>query len=266
MSQADTEWEELALGVERFGAVMRLTFNRPGAMNSYSPGLVRALNDALEWIEVDRSVRAVIVTGSGRAFCCGADLKFLAAHDPDSPEVINFLRELNRFIDNLDALDRPVIGVVNGLTMGGGLETLLCCDIVLAGADVTIRDPHITIGAIHGAGGSQRLVRTVGLQRALDLVLSARTLTAAEAAAWGIVTRVSDPQTLQDNAMALAQEIAARDPVVASELKRLVRLSLKSGLETGLTAERAAYRVAARMPAFKAAVADFAYRTTERKT
>ncbi|MCL4188075.1 MAG: enoyl-CoA hydratase/isomerase family protein [Rhodobacteraceae bacterium] len=265
MAGTSTDWEAPGLRVERLDAVVRLTIDRPGAMNAFSPGLVRALNAALAAIADDCGVRAVIVTGAGRAFCCGADLKFLAAHGPDSPETVAFLRELNRFIDDLDTLDRPVIGVANGLVMGGGLETLLCCDIVMAGADVTIRDPHITIGAIHGAGGSQRLARCVGLQRALDLVLSARSLTAAEAALWGIVTRVSHPSALQDDALALAQEIAARDPAVASGLKRLVRLSLRADLTAGLTAERAAYRAAARMPAFATAMAGFASRSA-RKT
>lgn len=261
MLDQDRNWSAPGLRLDRFGAIARLTLDRPEAMNAFSPGLVRALNDAMAEIAVDPEIRVLVLTGSGRAFCCGADLKFLAAHDADSPETLAFLRELNRFIDDLDAFDRPVIGVANGICMGGGIETLLCCDIIMAGRDVTFRDPHITIGAIHGAGGSQRLVRAVGLQRALDIVLSARTLTAQEAEAFGLVTRISEPEHLQDDAMALAAEIAAHDGAVATGLKRLVRLSTKVDLVEGLALERIAFRDAARKPAFTAAMTRFARRS-----
>ena len=254
-------WDAPGLRVERHGPVTRFVLERPEAMNALSPGLVRALNRALDEFATDLSTRVLIVTGTGRAFCCGADLKFFAAHQPDSPEVLSFLRELNRFVDALDDLDRPVIGVANGRTMGGGLEILLTCDIVLAADHVTITDPHITIAAIHGAGGSQRLVRSVGLQRALDLVLTARSLSAQEAADWGLVSRVVPAAELDTAAMALAEEIAGRDGSVTQGLKRLVRLSTSAGLGHGLAAERVAFVEAARRPRFVQAMRDFAKRS-----
>ena len=254
-------WDAPGLRLERHGPVTRFVLQRPEAMNALSPGLVRALNRALDEFATDPSTRVLIVTGAGPAFCCGADIKFLAAHELDSPEVLSFLRELNRFVDALDDLDRPVIGVANGRAMGGGLEILLTCDIVLAADHVTITDPHIRIAAIHGAGGSQRLVRTVGLQRALDLVLTARSLSAQEAADWGLVSRVVPAAELDTAAMTLAEEIAERDGPVTQALKRLVRLSTSAGLGQGLAAERAAFAEAARRPPFVEAMRAFAKRT-----
>ena len=254
-------WDAPGLRVERNGPIARFVLERPEAMNALSPGLVRALNRALDEFATDPSMRVLVLTGTGRAFCCGADLKFFAAHRPDSAEIVSFLRELNRFVDALDNLDRPVIGAANGRTMGGGLELLLTCDLVLAADHVTISDPHITIAAIHGAGGSQRLVRSVGLQRALDLVLTARSLSAQEAADWGLVSRVVPKAELDTAAAALAEEIAERDDSVTKGLKRLVRLSTSAGLDHGLAAEREAFAEAARRPPFVEAMQTFAKRT-----
>jgi enoyl-CoA hydratase/carnithine racemase len=250
------------LKVERLGAVTRFTLDRPHAMNSYSSELVDALNHALDEMAIDPDQRVLIVAGSGKAFCCGADLKYMAAIEGDARAMASFLRRLNRFIDALDDLDKPVIAQVNGLALGGGLETMLACDIIVAADTASIADPHITIDAVHGAGGSQRLVRAVGLMRALDLALTARPLTAAEAQAWGIVSRVVPQQELAQTTLALAQAIAARDALVTRDIKRLVRLSMSASRETGLASEHHAFLDAAARPGFVSAMARFANRKT----
>ena len=252
------DWDEPGLKVEDHGPITRLILSRPHAMNAYSPGLVRALNQALDAFVCDARKRVLVVSGSGRAFCCGADLKFLAAHPGDGPQVRDFLLGLNRFIDALDGLDRPVIASVNGPAMGGGLETMLVCDIVVAAQNATISDPHITIAAVHGAGGSQRLARSVGMQRALDLVLTARRLSAREAADWGLIARVVADADLEEETLSLARTLAARDGEVACALKRLVRLSMSASLNEGLACEREAYRAASLRPPFQEAMAAFA--------
>lgn len=252
------DWNRSGLEIEDHGPVTRFVLSRPHAMNSYSPGLAKALNEALDAFACDGEKRVLLITGSGRAFCCGADLKFLAAHRADSTEVRAFLRDLNRFIDGLDDLDRPVIASVNGLAMGGGLETMLACDLVVACESAKISDPHIKINAIHGAGGSQRLVRSVGLQRALDLVLTARELSAHEAAAWGLVSRVVPDDRLAEESLALARELAACDFEIVSGLKRLVRLSASAALNHGLAVEREAFMRGALQPPFAEAMSAFA--------
>ena len=141
---------------------------------------------------------------------------------------------------------------------------MLACDIVIAAAGTVIVDPHITISAIHGAGGSQRLTRSIGLQRALDLVLTARRLSAEEAGAWGLVSRVVPPGTVAAEAMALAEALAQRDPATARKLKRLVKLSVSTGLDSGLAAEREAFAEGARSPAFHDALEAFTTRSAER--
>ncbi|MCC7347453.1 MAG: enoyl-CoA hydratase/isomerase family protein [Variibacter sp.] len=263
MSRA-AEVAEPGIRVERQGPVTRIVFDRPHAMNAFTPGMVRALNGALDEFVADPGNRVLVLTGSGRAFCCGADLKFLAAA---RGEALNrFLRELNRFIDGLDNLDRPVIAAVNGTAMGGGLETMLACDLVLAAEDIVIADPHITVSAIHGAGGSQRLVRSIGLQRALDLVLTARHLTAAEAAAWGLVSRVVAAESLESETIRLAHDLARRDDATVRELKRLVRLSAAASLDVGLAAERQAFQECVARPAFAEAMGRFAAGGRKRPT
>jgi enoyl-CoA hydratase/carnithine racemase len=253
------------LRIERAGAVTRFIFDRPHAMNSYSPVLVDALNEALDAMAVDPEQRVLIIAGSGRAFCCGADLKYMASIEGDAIAMATFLRRLNRFIDALDDLEKPVIAEVNGLALGGGLETMLACDFCIAADTARIADPHITIDAIHGAGGSQRLVRTIGLQRALDMVLTARPLSAEEARQWGLVSRVVPEAELPDATLAIASTLAARDPLVVRDLKRLVRMSVLATRDAGLASERHAFLDAAARPGFISAMARFANRNASQQ-
>ncbi len=229
------------LRVERDGAVVRLTLNRPQAMNTYTPGLVRALTDAVAAVHDDRSVSVVVLAAAGRAFCTGADFRYMDAHRDDPAAIARFNRDLNHALTRLAHLPQPVIGQVHGHALGGGLETMLVCDLVVAAEDAVIGDPHVEINFIHGAGGSQRLPRRVGLPLALDLVLTGRRLTAREAQAMGLVTRVVPTEELTAAVDELARNMAARDPQTLRELKRLIHTATRVDLSTGLAMEEEAF-------------------------
>ncbi len=229
------------LRVERDGAVVRLTLNRPQAMNTYTPGLVRALADAAAAIHDDRSVSVVVLAAAGRAFCTGADFRYMDAHRDDPAAIARFNRDLNHALTRLAHLPQPVIGQVHGYALGGGLETMLVCDLIVAAEDAVIGDPHVEINFIHGAGGSQRLPRKVGLPQALDLVLTGRRLSAREAQAMGLVTRVVPAEELAAAVDELARTMADRDPQTLRELKRLVHTAMRVDLSVGLTMEEDAF-------------------------
>ncbi len=152
-----------ALTKESVGATVWLRLQRPAAMNAISPGMLTELNLALDEIESDESVRVVVLTGTGRAFCAGADLKSIAnaAGEVDPGQVIEFVAYAGRTIERLAALDQPVIAGVNGLALAGGLELLLASDIVVASSAARIGDAHANYGLTPGAGGSVRLARVV---------------------------------------------------------------------------------------------------------
>lgn len=248
MSGPDTRGPEGELRFGRDGAVVRLTLNRPQAMNTYTPGLVRALTKAAAEIHDDRSVAVVVLAAAGRAFCTGADFRYMDAHRDDPAAIAGFNRDLNHALTRIAQLPQPVIGQVQGHALGGGLETMLVCDLVVAAEDAVIGDPHVEINFIHGAGGSQRLPRRVGLPLALDLVLTGRRLTAREAQAIGLVTRVAPAAELAATVDALARGMAGRDPQTLRELKRLVHTAMRVDLSVGLALEEEAFVTHATRP------------------
>ncbi|WP_431854282.1 enoyl-CoA hydratase/isomerase family protein [Azospirillum sp.] len=248
MSGPDSRGPQGELRVGRDGAVVRLTLNRPQAMNTYTPELARALADAAAEIHDDRSVSVVVLAAAGRAFCTGADFRYMDAHRNDPAAIARFNRDLNHALTRIAQLPQPVIGQVHGHALGGGLETMLVCDLVVAAEDAVIGDPHVEVNFIHGAGGSQRLPRRVGLPLALDLVLTGRRLTAREAQAMGLVTRVVPAGDLTATVDALARTMAGRDPQTLRELKRLVHTAMRVDLSVGLALEEEAFVAHATRP------------------
>jgi enoyl-CoA hydratase len=226
---------------QRSGGVLRLTFNRPDAMNAYSPRMVEELEQALAAGRDDPTLKVVVLAGQGRAYCCGADLKFLYETRRDLPRIGAFLRRLNALLSSLRRLPQIVVAEVNGLALGGGLETILACDLAVAAAGAVLSDQHINRDFMPGGGSSQRLPRLLGARRALDLLLTGRRLDAAEALALGILNRVVPDQALRAEVDAMATAMAGHSAAVLAGMKRLVHQGLETDLDSGIELEMAAF-------------------------
>jgi len=231
-----------SIGLERRGPVAWLTLRRPAAMNSLDGGMVAALTAALKEIEADSASRVVVVTGEGRAFCAGGDLKAVKARAGDSdPEAAadRFIADVQALMLRLERFPRPTIACVNGLAVGGGLELLLCCDLVIARRGAKIGDGHANFGLLPGGGGSARLPRRIGAARAKLLMFTGDMLPAEELLAWGLVDRVAEPEALEEAVQAVAEKIGAKSPLGLARMKRLVDDSRDLSLDEALARERA---------------------------
>jgi enoyl-CoA hydratase len=218
--------------------VALVTIDRPDALNALSFDLLDALAGALERLDADPACRAIVLTGAGsRAFAAGADIKELADQTSAS------LHEGGRFTawDRIAAIGLPIIAAVRGFALGGGCELAMTCDMIIAAEDAVFGQPEILIGVMPGAGGTQRLTRAVGQARAMELILTGRSITAVEAEAMGLVTRVVPAAAAVDAAIEVASRIATMPPLAVRAAKRAVRLASEAPLERGLTAERDAF-------------------------
>src|SRR5438552_4308082 len=160
-----------AVRFERDGAVARVVLDRPGQMNAISPELLEELDAACAAIEADRGIGAVALTGSGRAFCAGADLKIVQELAPHPEGWRAFMDLWHRVFDRLERLPVPVVAGVHGLALAGGLELTMVCDLVVVDAEARLGDQHTNFALVAGGGGSQRLPRLIGARRAKELML-----------------------------------------------------------------------------------------------
>lgn len=222
----------------RHGPVAVLTLNRPQAMNAINSELRGALFDVLNALRHDGAVRAVVLTsGSDKAFCAGMDLREFAQRMAETP-----LSEMRRFRwengDGIAQFDKPIVAAVNALAIGGGVELALWCDICVASEAASFAFAEVTRGLIPGNGGTQRLARRIGQSRALEMILTGRTVVAAEALAMGLVDHVVPADQLLSHAMSLAQQIAANAPVAVRLAKSAVVRGADLSLADGLQLER----------------------------
>jgi enoyl-CoA hydratase len=222
----------------RADGVALVTIDRPEARNALSFDLLDALAGELETLDATPSCRVIVLTGAGvKAFAAGADIKELATQSAAS------LRAGGRFgaWDRLASIGLPVIAAVRGFALGGGCELAMACDMIVAGEDAVFGQPEILLGVMPGAGGTQRLTRALGQARAMELILTGRTIAATEAEAAGLVTRVVPAEATLDAALELAIRIAAMPPLAVRSAKRAVRQASEAPLAEGLAAERAAF-------------------------
>jgi enoyl-CoA hydratase len=220
------------------GAIGVATLNRPEALNALNTPLLDALADTLEAWDADPAVRVMIVTGSAKAFAAGADIKEMA-----SKSFAEMHREniFGRQFDRLARIRKPVIAAVAGFALGGGCELAMALDLILAADSAKFGQPEITLGIIPGLGGSQRLVRAVGKAKAMELCLTGRMMDAAEALAAGLVARVVPADALMEEALKLADKIAAQSTPVAAMVKDAVNRAYEMPLAEGLAYERRAF-------------------------
>lgn len=244
------------------GAVARLVLNRPGALNAFDARLHRDLRGALEIIETTPAIRAVIVTGAGRAFSAGQDLAerhaMLAGGEVDLSA--SLAENYNPLVRRIAALPCPVIAAVNGVAAGAAAAIALGCDIVLAGRSARFIFPFARVALAPDAGTSWLLPRLVGLQRALALTLTGEAVDAATAHDWGLVWQVFDDAQLTEAADALARGLASRSPGAIASIKRRMRDAASLDLDAALDAERDAQGERGRHPHYREAINAFAER------
>ena len=263
-SQSTATTTPTALGRHRDGAVLWLRLQNPQAMNTISTALLDELNLALDEIEGDESIRVVVLTGTGRAFCAGADLKALAnqAGQIDPSNVVEFVAYAGRTIERLAALGQPVIAGVNGLALAGGLELLLASDIVVASTAARIGDAHANYGLLPGAGGSVRLARVVGTQMAKYLALTGAHFPPSSRVLAGLVSEIVEPGELENRLAELAATLADKSPLGLRRMKHLINNAPDLSLQQALAAEQHALGEQCRSADFAEGIAAFAARRT----
>jgi len=221
MTQASVLVERLPLDdAGSTAAVVRL--NRPDQLNPIDGEVLDRLDEAIDGIEADPSVRAVLVTGSGRGFSAGGDLKKYIELQRDPVGFPEFVAHLHRTFGRFLAARVPVVALVNGITAAGGLELVLNCDFAIAGASARIGDGHLNFGQMGGGGVLTLLPRAIGRARAVELLLSGRFLSAGEALEWGLVSRVVPDEDLLEAGLAFAREVASKSPLAVANAKAVV--------------------------------------------
>ncbi|HEX7038273.1 MAG TPA: enoyl-CoA hydratase [Pseudomonadales bacterium] len=235
---------ELVL-VERDEGVTTVTLNRPEALNALSAALRARIAEVFTELASDTATEVVILTGAGRAFTVGLDLKELGGEKPASASITS--QDLSRA---MLGLSQPIIGAVNGYAITGGFELALMCDFLIASTEARFADTHARVGVVPGWGLSQRLPRLIGINRAKELSLTGNYLDARTACAWGLVNRVVEPDALLPTCRQLARDIASTDPVTRREIKRIMDAgwhdTLARGLEIELEASEAHSRAEVR--------------------
>ncbi|GJD06317.1 Probable enoyl-CoA hydratase, mitochondrial [Galdieria sulphuraria] len=211
-----------------------ITLNRPKQLNAINEETQQEVIQALEEFDRDRSIGAIVLAGSDRAFAAGADIKEMAHR--------NFVQarkvEQGGWIDKVYAIKKPIVAAVNGYALGGGCELAMACDIVLAGQGAFFGQPEVQIGTIPGWGGTQRLIRAVGKAKAMEMILTGRRMSAEEAERAGLVARVLPTETLLQEAIEVAKTIASYSDTVVAMAKECVNVADNVPLNQGLAYER----------------------------
>ncbi len=225
-------YENIPTRVEGRAGVVQL--NRPKALNALNRELMTELMDALDAFDGDPAIGCLVVTGTERAFAAGADIKEMASATPTSMMTNSFID----LWDRLRALGKPIIAAVSGFALGGGCELAMACDMIVASETAQFGQPEINLGVIPGAGGTQRMTLAVGKAVAMEMVLNARYLSAAEAQRYGLVNRVYPAEVYLEEAVRLANDIAARAPVAVRLAKEAINAVFEMPLRAGLDHER----------------------------
>jgi enoyl-CoA hydratase/carnithine racemase len=218
---------------EKFHVAL-VQLNRPEARNALSPEMRAEIADTLERLDVDSEVRCIVLAGNDEFFAAGADIRAMAEKPLDAPPD----PEGMRFWARISAIGTPIIAAVSGYAFGGGCELAMACDMIVCDEKTRFGQPEITLGIIPGGGGTQRLARAIGKQRAMEYVLTGRRWDAKTAQRWGLVNKVVDKNRWLTEAIELARVIAERPPLAVRLGKRAVQVAEDTSLAEGLRAER----------------------------
>ncbi len=217
---------------ERFVALVQL--NRPKELNALNTKLMQELRDALQTLDKNDQVRAIVLTGNDQAFAAGADIKQMA----DRSAVDMLMIDQFSTWDQIKKTKKPLIAAVSGFCLGGGCELAMTCDMIIASESARFGQPEIKIGVMPGAGGTQRLTRAVGKAKAMEMVLTGRFVSAQEALTLGLINKVAPVEMYLREAVTLASEIAQMSPVAAQLAKESVNRAFETHLDEGLQSER----------------------------
>lgn len=223
--------------VEKDGAVGVVTLNRPQALNALSYGLVKDLSLAMQELDQDPEVRAIVVTGGDKVFAAGADIKEMADRGPFD----ELVQERLAYRDKINRISKPMIAAVTGFALGGGCELAMSCDIVIAAENARFGQPEVNLGIIPGSGGTQRLTHVLGKHRAMELVLTGDMLSAGDAERLGLVNRVVPPELVLEEAKNVAKKIAAKPALAIKAAKEAVLKAANTSLDEGLEFERKSF-------------------------
>jgi 3-hydroxypropionyl-coenzyme A dehydratase len=215
-------------------AIVRI--NRPEKLNAMNADVVKEIGGMMDQLDRDDSIKVVIITGTGeKAFSAGADIEYMSKISPLEAEqyAVTGHATLNR----IENLSKPVIAAVNGYALGGGCELALSCDIRIASKNAAMGQPEVTIGICPGWGGTQRLMRVIGLARAKDLIYTGRRISADEAFQMGLVNRVVELPQLMEECMNMAKQIAKNSAIAVRVSKTLLNRGIDSDINTGLKLE-----------------------------
>jgi 2-(1,2-epoxy-1,2-dihydrophenyl)acetyl-CoA isomerase len=239
--------------------VARIVLNRPERMNAFTFEMIDAWAEALLHCRTDDSVKVVVVTGAGKAFCSGGDIVEMVDRVDQTPEQRKneIFQRVQRIPLALEDLDKPIIAVVNGVATGAGLDLALMCDMRFAAASARFAETYLKVGLVPGAGGTHFLPRLVGTAKALELFLTADFVDAEEAMRIGIVNRVFPDETLHEESEKIVAKIATRPSWAMRAIKRAIYQGMRNDLRTNLDLISSHYAVATSLPDHKEAVQAF---------
>lgn len=224
------------------GSTCIITFNRPKALNALNSALLNEFSDALDRIERDETIRVMVLTGAGdKSFVAGADISELVTFNPLQAKL--FAEKGQRLLQRLQEIPIPVIAAVNGFALGGGTEMALACDFIYASEDATFGLPEINLSIIPGFGGTQRLSRLVGLNRAKELVFTGKMVTATEALTMGIVNQLCASDVLMETVMETAEIIGSKGRIALRAAKQVINSGFNGDLAAGFHMEADAFSV-----------------------
>jgi enoyl-CoA hydratase len=236
--------EDLLL-IDVADGVATVTMHRPAAMNALSRALRAALVAAFARLRDAADVEVIILTGAGRAFCAGLDLKELGGESGAADDAQAAVAGAD-VVGAVQGCGKPVIGAINGFAITGGFELALACDVLIATPNARFADTHARVGIMPGWGLSQKLSRTIGIYRAKELSLTGNYLSAEQAEAWGLVNRVVEPAALLPTCRALAADMRSCDPAVMRAYKRVIDTGYAESFAGGLAIEQEAARAHAK--------------------
>lgn len=225
---------ERLVKISRMDGVGVVFLDRPAALNALNPELFEQLHQALADLDADPDIECMIMTSDGKAFCVGADIKYMAETRASADQIIAYLSNFDR----VAGTNKPLIACVNGAALGGGFELALACDMILASSRAFFSFPEIELGLIPGGGGTQRLTRSVGKQRAMEMIMTNKRFSSKEGRAVGFVNEVFEPNVLLDEGIKLARAIGAHSSSSIAAAKKAILTSEQTSLEVGLAEEK----------------------------
>lgn len=230
-------YQNIQVSREEENKIAVLQIARPEMLNALSFDLMKEVIDALESLDADPNIHAIVLTGSEKAFAAGADIKEMVKQDAIDMLIRDNFKTWNRIRD----VRKPIIAAVSGYALGGGCELMLICDMVIASETTKIGQPEINIGVIPGAGGTQRLTRQIGKVKAMEMILTGNFIDAHDALKYGLVNKVVPVDSYLEEAKQLARTIASKPPVAVQLAKECINKVYESSLNEGLDYERRSF-------------------------